>query len=264
MLIVLMVMALHTFSLTLIHASQGSVGDIAVRYNERNHAQDVRLLAAHVERFLFEYGRLPISEVELRALPGYESLQSVKKPSIRFTVVNNVSGPSYGFNRIIVSSPYRLYTESHEYLIDDNACGADRNSPDYCLTNRAYWSLIEDRTLLNFRASKAALHVDAVFKKLGLANAAGGIPKVIHNGTELTQGQTIMLSEAVGYAGNATNCTGVFSFAGVALTCRDIFDLYGNDIAYTYLGDNGFAVVITLDPLVADEQPKNLIRAGYL
>jgi hypothetical protein len=197
-------------------------------------------LANDIERYLSQVGQYPVSLATLAATPGFEHTKGlISTPGIGYATTT-VSDAIWTFNRALLAGidPKITFTS---YLAS-NTCGAGDFSvaSDWCGSAQfGDWFKTEDRAVFMKETTEAKERLNQTLMKFVAEwNVTGSFPA----GT-LSAGGSTTLASLVGTGVTASNCTGLFTFAGIPLECGDLFSYWGGQVTYNYIGPSRIALV---------------------
>lgn len=211
------------------------------------HAQTV---ADSVKQYYADSGTFPASTQALAGTSGYEHVRSAQDVSTSYTASGTLTDPVWQFKRAIVYTYDRANGPSNSSFESNNTCGSGSatTATSWCGPNNDgyLWFRIETRDGANFEIAHQRANQQRTLQKLAsYFNAQQTFPNKDQTGAVLTAGQAYTLASLAGYAGSATNCAGIYTWRGVPLDCSELFDRWGNAIAYAYLSNTHIAILST-------------------
>ena len=208
------------------------------------------VIAEALDDYEREFNALPASLDVLQATPGYEHIVDYRDFDIEYVVARNLAGDYWTFDRAAL---YRQQgfdeVDAATYLSGpENACGATvfTNPATWCGRTSSTWYRVETRSNSAGRLAFARQYLTRGLVKFSdYINAYGKFPVEQAAGPDLTPGDVESLADIVGFAGDASNCTGTFPFEEIELSCEDLFSPEsGAPVFYEYVGPRHMILLV--------------------
>lgn len=207
----------------------------------------LRYLAAmetghELHRYYDQHRAIPTGAgVSLMSQPGFEHLRTWDLPHLEEGYTVGIAGQNWEFARAVLAypDPWRVpeLQGNSAFSSGVSPCAVDITNATWCPPENGFHSVLETRAhaLTDIAIAQKALQRTG-YKIAMVFRATGDFP-VLHSGNpDLSVGDGHALTDLIGYSGSAAACDGPFTWAGVVLDCSDLYNLWGEEVVYTYLG----------------------------
>lgn len=192
---------------------------------------DFSNLSRDLEHYRAETGVYPDSIQSMAARAGFEHVRPADSVAVNYTKTTSLTGALWMFDRAGLVVQDVLNIQEDTTVFASTACAATgtfATAIAWCGRERDAWWVAESKDLaaadlalqrgrMNLTARKFALYYSA---NTSFPNPGIG---------------TVTLASQVGYAGTASNCSGIFNWGGIPLGCDDLFTTRGQEVTYVYL-----------------------------
>jgi len=200
----------------------------------RVRVQQTRM-AEGIDRYVVQAGGPPASLDALTAAPGFEDLRGQRNQWQGYAVSPSLDDGVWKYQRAAAWAVIRK--DGGATYATDNACGVGSvtTAPSWCGKNDGVWYRYETKQDYNKEIAQQRMRQQRTLQMLAdYWSSHQTFPNTGNDGVAIAAGGARSLALLAGYAGNATNCTGVHIWSGIPLDCAAMFDLWGNPIAYQY------------------------------
>lgn len=226
---------------------------LAVAYFSKAKVQQMVRLSEAVAEYAQNYRTLPVSLAVLASTPGYEYTSGLMNNWQGYGVSGNLVDSMWTFRRAVLftNDPVRGATAA-SYL-GANGCGTggfNAATNAWCGTNDSMWYRIETRESFNdqLATEQGRLHrLDQKFANY--YNKNGAFPSVDVGNVALAPDSIISMADLAGYSGSAGSCTGQYQYLGIPIDCGDMFNQWGNKIAYQFVS-NSHIILVSETPIL--------------
>ena len=232
----------------------------------RAEIQQLQLItiSENIEMYYQQNNAFPMSLAALSMAPGYEFLKSNLNAWQGYAVSPAIVDGRWTFSRMVVYNNDPSIGVNGAAYLSSNTCGTggfDTATTAWCgLRTSMYW-VKETRDPLNDQIITARLRLNRLTRKFAnYYNGKGAYPSVDGSNNSLAPNSIIALSSLVGYAGNATNCTGQFHYLSVPIDCGDMFDLWGGPVGYQFV-TNQHIILVSETPVFNSSGSRVVIAA---
>lgn len=226
---------------------------LSTAYFSKAKVQQMVRLSEAVAEYAQNYRTLPASLAALASTPGYEYTAGLMNNWQGYGVSGNLADSMWTFRRAVLftNDPVRGTTAA-SYL-GANSCGTggfNAATNAWCGTTNSMWYRIETRESFNdqLATEQGRLHrLDQKFANY--YNKNGAYPSVDAGNVALAADSITSLAALVGYSGTAGSCTGQYQYLGIPIDCGDMFNQWGNKIAYQFVS-NSHIILVSETPIL--------------
>lgn len=182
-----------------------------------------------------------IDPVNLSTVSGYEYLRSSYPGQFQYAASASVVDPVWTFSRLGIwfESPVDAVGPSNYPESGFNSCGSGSLfvAQSWCGRPNSIWARIETRESISASLLAEKQRLVRVMRKFVQRYSAD------QKFTLLPNGSLVTLPALVGYAGNASNCSGFFVYNKIPFSCEDLFNHWGAPIALNFVNTERMALV---------------------
>lgn len=224
---------------------------LVITKRENEYKRVLMEFAAGIERFAAVNYRYPTSLGELTGSAGFEHLSSLLDTRIGYSVAE-FTGNGFTYQKAVVWHKRNNRFLDDADVLENNQIGATNfdEDGDYQPPADVYWYIENSLNLISYTKQQVLFGLDETAQRLVYGN--NRLPIDSATG-ELAVGDVVTLADAVGYAGSAVSCSGVFTFDGAPLTCSDLFYTDGTPVTYQLLSDVQAAIVVESANIKAED-----------
>lgn len=207
---------------------------------------DLQNLNDSVNLYFLEYAQYPSTLNVLNVQSGYEFNKTSVNNSIGYSTGTNLTDSVWTFSRSVFFQYNPQIDETPSSVSAINTCGSGTvsSAANWCGSPYRFIVRNESREFFNQQLIQQRVRQQRLMQKFAAYfNDLQYFPNKDQSNTALVVGQTYSLSTLTGYIGSAANCSGNYTWRGIPIDCNDMFDLWGNNVAYSYLSNTHIALV---------------------
>lgn len=239
--------------------------DLSQMYQTRLRAIQTRIMAESLEQYFYEKGSFPLSISGLAASSGYEYTRGLNDVWQGYASVTGLKDSVWTYGRMVFfSTPPRSGIAADDYLAS-NSCGTGSFYLDssWCGQRTSTWFRRETRDVYHSQIANQRIQLHRTLQKFAQHyNAAGNFPRTKQDGSPIASSSIHTLAELSGFSGLANQCKTVHSFDSVPLDCTDLFDQWGQPVAYQF--ESGKRIVLVVKtPILNSAGTPVVVAAEY-
>lgn len=236
--------------------------DLIDAFDATNRASSLTQLSIGINNYFIETGTYPASIAALAAVPGYEYLQNMARPFQSLAITTNLDDTVFKYNRISVFSqdPYDHPLTDTQYLsAANNNCGTGdfATGVDWCGSKTSPWWKHETRETIQSNLARERIRQRRLLTKFTAwynnDTSISTINGVWGNNFPNPGAPAARLTALVtGFAQTATTCTGIYTWHGIPIECRDLYSVWGTPTVYNYVSSSRITL-LTRTPYIKSD-----------
>lgn len=221
--------------------------DLSQMYQARTRSIQTKIMAESLEQYFQENKTFPVSIPALTATNGYEHTRGLIDVWQGYAIATGLADSVWQYDRMVFfSSSPKAGIQAADYLAS-NACGTGPfgTHSSWCGQPGSAWFRRETRDGYHNLIANQRIRLQSTLQKFAqYYNANGSFPSSKTDGSPIAASSIHTLAELVDFSSTVDQCRTVHSFDSVPLDCTDIFDNWGQPVAYQY--ESGKRIVLVV------------------
>lgn len=258
----ILVLAIGALLALFIEGNSVQYRDLTQMYLSRTRQMQVIALAESIEQYYQEARSLPTNLSTLAATNGFQQTRSSMNNWQSYGVSQIIDDGVWRFSRAVIFSNDPTGGITPIDYLSKNACGVGSFSTaiSWCGLKDSRWFRRETKESYPEEIANQRIRMGRMMQKFSdHYNSKKSFPNKDGVGSDLAINSINKLSTLVGYAGNAQECSGTFSYMNVPVDCGDIFDMWGGHIGYQFVGNK--RIILTAETPIFNSNSNRVVVA---